>query len=330
MSIETPLLGVDSVPGLDDVDRGLIEALLEDGRMSFRAMGARVGLAGDAVRERYRRLVEQGIVQVIGVPDVRTLGYHAAAVVGISVSGKVKAVAEHLAKIPDISLVTSSIGTFDIIVEVVGRDEEHLADLIDEHVRMISSVSECTTLLFLDVIKWSPAHTAGPNASSETAISAFKADSDDRNIMLALQTDGRASYSALAEELGTSYQLARRRTMQLIASGAVKITTSVNRMSVGRATMAAVCIRVAGRPLTEVADDLVAMREVEVVVQTLGRFDLLVEVACRNRAHLRSVIIDGIRNIPGIVSTDTVVYTRFQKIPVQWGAATLRQALDSI
>lgn len=312
---------------LDDIDRGLIDALLEDGRMTFRSMGARVGLAGDAVRERYNRLVEAGIVRVVGVPDPRVLGYHAAAAIGLSVSGQVRAAARELAKIPEVSLVASTIGTFDVILEILARDEQHLAELIDEHVRTLDAVhAGLTTMLYLDVLKWSFAHSPQATLSLATTPSPT-VDEVDRRLMTALQTDGRLPYTDLADQLGMSYANARRRTMHLISSGAIKITTSVNRLSMGVATMAAVCIHVEGRRCVDVAEDIAALPEVEVIIQTLGRFDLLVEVACRDRSHLRGVISDGIRGIDGVTSTETFVYTSLQRLPVQWGVDALSQVL---
>ncbi|MFJ9565113.1 Lrp/AsnC family transcriptional regulator [Streptomyces fuscichromogenes] len=313
---------------IDDVDRGLINALLEDGRMTFRSMGARVGLAGDAVRERYNRLADAGIVRVVGVPDPRVLGYHAAAAIGVSVSGQVRAAAQELARIPEVSLVASTMGTFDVIFEILARDEQHLADLLDEHVRTIEAVhAGLTTMLYLDVLKWSFAHA--PQATPSVAAASPTVDEVDRRLMTALQVDGRLPYTDLADRLGMSYANARRRTMHLIESGAVKITTSVNRLSMGVAVMAAVCIRVEGRRCVDVAEDLAALPEVEVIIQTLGTFDLLIEVACRDRSHLRDVISDGIRGIDGVTSTETFVYTSLQRLPVQWGVDTLSQVLRS-
>ena len=43
---------------LDPVDRGIIEALQDNGRAPFRAIAARVGVAEATVRSRYARLVE--------------------------------------------------------------------------------------------------------------------------------------------------------------------------------------------------------------------------------------------------------------------------------
>jgi Lrp/AsnC family leucine-responsive transcriptional regulator len=47
---------------LDEIDRRLIAALEEDARLSYRALGRRIGLSQPAVAERVRRLEEAGVL----------------------------------------------------------------------------------------------------------------------------------------------------------------------------------------------------------------------------------------------------------------------------
>lgn len=46
---------------LDDIDRRLIEALQDDARLSYRALGRRIGLSQPAVADRVRRLEDAGV-----------------------------------------------------------------------------------------------------------------------------------------------------------------------------------------------------------------------------------------------------------------------------
>jgi Lrp/AsnC family transcriptional regulator for asnA, asnC and gidA len=51
---------------LDDVDRRLLRILQADGRASYATMAPEVGLSAPAVRLRVQRLVDVGILQVVG------------------------------------------------------------------------------------------------------------------------------------------------------------------------------------------------------------------------------------------------------------------------
>src|SRR5919201_1488018 len=55
-------MAFDSSGNLDDVDWKLVEALQEDGRMSFAELGRRVSLSPPAVAERVRRLELAGVI----------------------------------------------------------------------------------------------------------------------------------------------------------------------------------------------------------------------------------------------------------------------------
>ena len=64
----------------DELDRRIIEALQANGRESFRAIAARVGVSEATVRARYGRLTAEGILQVVAVTNPLGLGYEQALV----------------------------------------------------------------------------------------------------------------------------------------------------------------------------------------------------------------------------------------------------------
>ncbi len=51
---------------LDDVDRQILRALEDDGRLTFEELGRSVGLSRPAVHERVKRLVARGVVRRFG------------------------------------------------------------------------------------------------------------------------------------------------------------------------------------------------------------------------------------------------------------------------
>ena len=137
-----------------------------------------------------------------------------------------------------------------------------------------------------------------------------------------MEADGRASYQDLAHTTGLTYANARRRARTLIESGTVRIITTVNRLVEGTAVMAAVGLRTSG-PTSKLAAALAAIDEVEVALQTTGPFDVVLEVACRDRPHLVEVVTERVHAIPGVLSAETLVTARLLKLPVQWSAQAL-------
>ncbi|MFI5200384.1 MAG: Lrp/AsnC family transcriptional regulator, partial [Candidatus Limnocylindrales bacterium] len=72
--------------GPDDVsalDKRIIEHLQEDGRRAFTQIAHDLGVSEAAVRARTNRLVDRGILQIVGVTDPLKLGFQQMAMVGI-------------------------------------------------------------------------------------------------------------------------------------------------------------------------------------------------------------------------------------------------------
>jgi Lrp/AsnC family transcriptional regulator for asnA, asnC and gidA len=138
---------------LDDVSRRLIEALQQDGRRSYAALAQDVGLSEAAVRQRVRRLLDEGVMQIVAVTDPMTVGFSRQAMVGIKAVGDLRGVADRLSQLPELEYVVLCAGAFDLLVEVVCEDDEHLLRILDESIRSIDGVRETETFVYLRLEK---------------------------------------------------------------------------------------------------------------------------------------------------------------------------------
>ena len=71
--------------------------------------------------------------------------------------------------------------------------------------------------------------------------------------------------------------------------------------------------------LLAIGDALTALPEVVYVVTTAGSFDLLCEVVCEDDDHLLDLVAQKLRDLPGVVSTETFVYLKLNKQHYDWG-----------
>jgi Lrp/AsnC family transcriptional regulator for asnA, asnC and gidA len=140
-------------PPLDDVAKTIIELLQEDGRRSYSDIGREVGLSEAAVRQRVQRLTESGVMQIVAVTDPMQLGFARQAMIGIRVSGDTRVVAESIAEIAAIDYVVITVGSFDILAEVVCEDDEDLLALINDHIRPIDGVLSTETFIYAKLQK---------------------------------------------------------------------------------------------------------------------------------------------------------------------------------
>src|SRR6185503_11069397 len=109
---------------LSDLDKRIIEHLQEDGRRPFTQIASALGVSEAAVRARTNRLVDRGILQIVGVADPDKLGFQQA-LIGIRCEpGKLLEVAEALASMPEVDYVVVTAGRFDVLIETVAEDNE--------------------------------------------------------------------------------------------------------------------------------------------------------------------------------------------------------------
>ncbi len=146
--------------GLDAIDRALIVALQEDGRLTYAELGELIGLSSGGARLRVLRLQERGILQVVGVTDPLKLGYERMAMIGIAVDGDIRAVADEIGAIDGVIYLVIAAGTFDLLVEVIAVDADALFELINERIRRVPGVASAQTFSYYSIhthrFTWGP------------------------------------------------------------------------------------------------------------------------------------------------------------------------------
>ncbi|WP_426621506.1 Lrp/AsnC family transcriptional regulator [Microbacterium sp. As-52] len=140
-------------PSLDAVSKTIVELLQEDGRRSYSEIGRTVGMSEAAVRQRVQRLTESGVMQIVAVTDPMQLGFHRQAMIGVRVSGDARRVAEAIAAIESVDYVVITIGSFDVLAEVVCEDDDDLLALINDVIRPIDGVLSTETFIYAKLQK---------------------------------------------------------------------------------------------------------------------------------------------------------------------------------
>jgi Lrp/AsnC family transcriptional regulator for asnA, asnC and gidA len=138
---------------LDDYAKAIIEELQSDGRRSYAAIAKAVGLSEAAVRQRVARLVDGGVMQIVAVTDPLTVGFRRQAMIGIRADGDLREVAERLSALVEVDYVVITAGSFDILVEVVAEDDEHLLRLLNESIRAVEGVRDTEAFIYLRLAK---------------------------------------------------------------------------------------------------------------------------------------------------------------------------------
>ncbi|BDH14569.1 MULTISPECIES: Lrp/AsnC family transcriptional regulator [Streptomyces] len=140
-------------PTIDSVSLAIIEQLQEDGRRPYAAIGKAVGLSEAAVRQRVQKLLDQGVMQIVAVTDPLTVGFRRQAMVGINVEGDLDPVADALTTMEEVEYVVMTAGSFDLLIEIVCEDDDHLLEMINKRIRTLPGVRTTESFVYLKLRK---------------------------------------------------------------------------------------------------------------------------------------------------------------------------------
>jgi Lrp/AsnC family transcriptional regulator, regulator for asnA, asnC and gidA len=137
---------------LDLIDRKIIESLQADGRTAFTALARETGVSEAAVRARVRRLKESGVIDVVAVTNPLMVGFDVMAMVGIQANSNLEEIADVVSAWDETSYVVILSGSFDLMVEIVCADNQHLLKLV-QRIREVPGVKATETFMYLDLHK---------------------------------------------------------------------------------------------------------------------------------------------------------------------------------
>ncbi|MGI9823536.1 AsnC family transcriptional regulator [Agromyces sp. Marseille-Q5079] len=201
---------------LDDVDRRVAAALVQDGRAPWRRIATAIGEPERSVARRGRRLIDEGVVRVLALPNPRaSLGLDPYSLRVSAVPGALHDLAAALAEradVPSLSVLASSNAC---IGEVYLRSDEvgaFLADAIGALPGVTAYALDPITRYHRTSSGWRPdvltpeqqAALDEPDEMARLFTAAAELDPTSEALLEAMALDGRATAESLAERLGVS------------------------------------------------------------------------------------------------------------------------------
>src|SRR6266853_1007178 len=139
---------------LDDIDQRIIEALQQDGRRPFTNIAADLGISEASVRQRVANLINNQVMQIVAVTNPIKLGFSLASMIGIRVSSdRLLEVAQEVSEFDEVIYLIVCTGRFDMLAEVVCRDNDHLLSFLTEKLYKVPGVQQAETYMYLRVCK---------------------------------------------------------------------------------------------------------------------------------------------------------------------------------
>lgn len=128
--------------------------LQDDGRTPYTTIAEALGVAEGTIRKRVSKLIEDGVLRIVGVVDPKMVAQSTIAIVGIHTEGEpVNSIVAQLAEIKEVRYIGVCAGTYDLIVEIVVGSNEELFDTLTHRVRQIPGIASSDTSLVMKVCK---------------------------------------------------------------------------------------------------------------------------------------------------------------------------------
>lgn len=132
-------------------------------------------------------------------------------------------------------------------------------------------------------------------------------DDLNREIVRALQDDGRATYDVIGQELGVSAGTVRNRVARMREAGMLRIVAVVDPVAVDYESDAMLGVKTApGTAPASVARRLDPHPAVVYIMWVSGRFDLLVEVVCDEETGLADFLDDHVHGQSDIAHVEVM------------------------
>jgi len=108
------------------------------------------------VRNRVGKMIEDGALNFVGRVNPLRAGFHAYASIFIAVepSSLIEDVAAKLTEMPEASFVCMTSGEFDLWMDVMCRDNQHLTELVTNRLQKIPGVNKTKTMFVMKVFKY--------------------------------------------------------------------------------------------------------------------------------------------------------------------------------
>ncbi len=253
-------------------------------------LGAAVGLSAPSVSSRLRRLIDGGVLEVVGIVNDRALDRSHTAVA--LMRGMTSDFLPSWRDRQGLVFAAQSLGAWDGLACIIGRDPASLEPDLDD-LRSMASVVEVHAVLGVEV--------TGVTLQQPLPIR----DSLDRDIACLLSADARLGFTQIAQQLDIPESTARTRAQRLL-EGHVVTPIVVPNPAVFGLVGGALGIEASG-PAAGLASTLRTIPGVITVLRLQGRFAAAVEVLAPDPAAIVG-IRDTIAQLDGVRSVEVMTY----------------------
>lgn len=141
---------------LDKIDLAILAQLGNDGRRSFADIADDLNVSAGTVRNRMKRLEDDGVVKFTGLvnPNHLSLDSYVSVFIRVNPPHLVNQVVEKLIDFPEVNFLASTAGEYHLHVDLMCEDNNHFMRFMRDHIHQIEGVVDTKTTMILQVHKY--------------------------------------------------------------------------------------------------------------------------------------------------------------------------------
>ncbi|MGG5254361.1 Lrp/AsnC family transcriptional regulator [Neobacillus sp. SM06] len=138
---------------IDELDRGIIQHLSKDGRMSFTEIAANLNVTEKTVRLRYKNLLDNGILEVVGIINPIALGIKSGAIIQLkAMPNSIKKAIELLKSFREIRYITLTTGEYSLLVQIAVPEHDDITEVLLK-INEIPYITDVNLIVQMEVYK---------------------------------------------------------------------------------------------------------------------------------------------------------------------------------
>ncbi|HSJ58997.1 MAG TPA: response regulator [Anaerolineae bacterium] len=139
---------------LDSVDRQIVCMLQRDGRTSNVEIARRIGVSEATVRKRLDRLVADGVIRIVALPDPARVGLDTVTFITLDVDlSYLDRIAGQLGRCPQVRAIYYTTGENDLVVEAWFHSSQELLSFLTQELAAIPGIRQVATSHMLRTLR---------------------------------------------------------------------------------------------------------------------------------------------------------------------------------
>ena len=304
---------------IDKIDAKILQMLLTESRTTFTDIADACNITIGAVRMRYKRLRNEGIINgEIMLVNPHCLGYRHIIDLGILTrNDDEKEVAAFLETKPYISLVVMHMGRYNFYGKAALKDLKHLSKIIED-LETNPKIIRVDALIWAEAVNVEYPHNLNINPReqktetvknrrsllTESDQTVIVLDEIDRKIATILSRQSRTPFRQIAKELDLSTKTIIQRYNKLRMNLLTQSTVTLDLAKLGYRALVNIYVTVNNRSkMNQIYSSLLEIPNVIVIIRLLGAFDLYVALAVKDFDEI-FMAKNKINEIPGLETPD--------------------------